>query len=383
MKILYITTTIDQNDYKDFVKIWKKHPNPSNQNFHNKLIRALSLTNEVEVLSIRPFSSKMCTVKRLEKENKEIDGIKWHYLTCKANKLLRISTIIKEYKTFSKQNELKDYVVLTDTINPSCLKASTYIAKKHKLPLIGICTDSPSNITGTSRSYTLYLLTKAKKCNGFIALTNELKELYIDEDKKPSLVFEGIVEDTKDIKPYKGDKPYFYFGGSLLPRYGVFDLINAFKKIDNKDVDLYIAGHTGNMSQLQKEIKENENIKYLGTIDVRDVLSYEKGAIANINPRPYSQDLDRFSIPSKTIEYLSSGRVVISVKNTKLQKIFDKEIIWINSSNEQDLLEAMNKVLLMDEKERKNLGEDALTKVMSVYSFKEINKKITHFLTNF
>ena len=127
----------------------------------------------------------------------------------------------------------------------------------------------------------------------------------------------------------------------------------------------------------------NAGSLFLGTIPGYRTLQYEMNAIANINPRPYSEDLDRFSIPSKTIEYLSSGRPTISVKNTKLQKDFSEDIIWSKSSKPEDLANAMNRVLELTEVEQENLGEKAKSRVSALYSLSSINKKLDIFLENF
>ena len=63
MKIIYVTTSLEENDYVEFNKQWKVSLNPSNQNFHNKMIRALSINNEIDVISIRPFSKTNCNVR--------------------------------------------------------------------------------------------------------------------------------------------------------------------------------------------------------------------------------------------------------------------------------------------------------------------------------
>ena len=51
-KIIYITTTMNEEDYVDYMEHWKIKPNPSNQNFHNKFIRSLAIDNFVDVISI-------------------------------------------------------------------------------------------------------------------------------------------------------------------------------------------------------------------------------------------------------------------------------------------------------------------------------------------
>ena len=382
MKILYVTTAMDKDDYKQYVTCWSRLPNPSNQNFHNKLIRALAISNEVQVLSIRPFSKKLCSVKQLSKEVKKDGNITWNYLTIKGGKLQRLLRVNAERDSFLRNNDLKDYVILSDTINPLCIKTATVIAKKKNIPLIGICTDSPSNITGTTRSYTMYLIKKGNKCNGYIALTEELADLF-NESGKPTEIVEGVLENEDVEETMNINKPYIFFGGALLERYGIYNLIQAYKDIDIKDVNLFIAGHSGNFDKIRDFIGNDERIHFLGTIDVRDVLRYEKGALLNVNPRPYSEDLDRFSIPSKTIEYLTSGNVTVSVRNSKLQKNFMDDVIWAKSGEVNDLKEALEKALALSKEEKIALGSRAKTKALELYSLDKINEKISQFLTIF
>ena len=379
MRIIYVTTAMAENDYKSFVSLWNRKPNPSNQNFHNKLIRSLALTNEVDVVSVRPFSRKFMCIKSLPKEEKKKDNIYWHYLPMKGNKISRIINAKRNGVKVFKKNEVKDAIILTDTINPSCLTVALKMAKSYKIPLVGIATDSPSNITGTYRSYTLYLLKRAAKCNGFIALTEGLNTLY-NEHNMPHVVIEGVIEDRSNITPHVEDKPYFYFGGSLLQRYGVYDLIEGFKRLNRDDIKLVIAGHSGNNESILSSISSNDNIEFVGTLDIKDVLAYEKGAIANINPRPFSEDLDRFSVPSKTLEYLTSGNPTISVRNTILKSYFENEIVWVEESNPEQLSNAMNEVLNASIEERMEFGRKSKEKVLELFSMDSINKKLSLFL---
>ncbi len=383
MKIVYVTTALDKEDYKEFVKLWKKSPNPSNQNFHNKMIRSLAINNQVEVISIRPFSGRLCTVKKLEKGTKVDGNITWNYITIRKRKVSRYLAVRSEYRKIFKKTPLDDAIILCDTINPLCISAATYIGKQHDLPVIGVCTDSPSNITGTRKQYTIYLLNHAYKCQGYITLIDGLNLLYNPNDK-PYLTIEGIVENERNVKVNLNiEKPYFYFGGSLLERYGVFNLIQAYEDLNNPNVDLYIAGHNGYPEDVKERIKDNPNIHFLGTIGVDEVLAYQAGAVAIINPRPYTEDLDRFSIPSKTLEALTSGVPTISIKNTKLQEIFKDEIVWVEDNEVSSLTAAMQKVLDMSPDERTAFASKGKEKVQELYSLDSVNKKIMGFLPTF
>ncbi len=381
MRIIYFTTALDKKDYKEYAKYWKISPNPSNQNFHNKLIRSLAINNKIDVISIRPFSKKLVSLKRLKKKVNVIENITWHYLWINKGKLSRFFSIQNQALQIVKSIK-EDAIILTDTINPNVLYNATRIGKKRHLKVIGICTDSPSNITNTSRSYTLLILKLAKDLSGYISLTTGLNNLF-NEQEKPSLIIEGLVD--KDItynnKNIYGD--YLFFGGALLPRYGVYNLIEAFKKLSKTDLKLLICGHHGDEIKLKEAIQDNPNIIYLGTLDVDTVLDLESKAIANINPRPYSEDLDRYSIPSKTLEYFASGKPTISVKNTKLMKNFSDYAIWLKGGDIDSLYNGINLLLNLTKQNQNEIAKKAKEQVYKLYSLEAVNKKLNDFLSTF
>lgn len=384
MQIIYFTTSLHENDYPDFQRAWRVSLNPSNQNFHNKMIRTLAKFASIEVFSLRPFSKTRCRIEKLRAEEKKSGSICYHYLKVPINPFLRSLSFLSQTKKLMKNSKdfnLDDAIILTDTINPRTMKVANAIGKKYSIPVIGVCTDSPSNITGTRRSFTVNLLNQSKDLDGYISLTKSLEELFNPHDK-PSFIFEGLVED-KPVVYQLPKRSYFFFGGALLPRYGINELINAFKNLPNPDVELIVCGHHFNVKDIHERIKDDKRISFLGVMPVEDVLHFESGAIANINPRPFSEDLDRFSIPSKTLEYLYSGRPTISVRNTILQQHFFDEAIWSKTSNEKDLLSCMEKVLAMSEDERVALGKKAQEKVIKLYSLTTISEKIKAFLTGF
>lgn len=374
MNIIYFTTSQNNSDYNEFRKLWKVKPNPSNQNFHNKLIRALSLTHHVDVISLRPYSRKLVKSKGLEKTENIQTNIHWHYLKVEKNKVGRLVSYMRNSLRICKELPQKS-IIFTDCINPSVITCATYVAKKLGMKSIGVCTDSPSNISGTKKSFTLYLLKNAHKLSGYISLTEELNEMFNDKDA-PHIVFEGIVDDFdyKETKIASGK--YLFFGGALLERYGVYNLIKAYKNSDHKDIQLLICGHHANNIKLIESIGSDSNIKYLETLPIEEVIALERHAIACINPRPSSEDLERYSIPSKTLEYLHNGAVTISVKNNKLGKIFYENIVWAKTGSVDDLTIAINKVLSMSQPQREKMGKEAKEKVDALYSLKAINEKV-------
>ena len=382
MKIIYFTTAIERDDYKELAKIWKTSLNPSNQNFHNKMIRSLALSNEVEVVAVRPFSPRHCTKKVLEAEDKVEGNIHWHYVKMKGGKIRRQFIVKKEIAKLMKKLDTKDAVIVSDTINPTVIYNANLAKKKYNLPLVGIVTDSPSNISNTPRSYTMFLLKQSSDLDGYISLTAGLNDMF-NENDKPAIQIEGIVEDN-DVRPIQNKYgQYFFFGGALMERYGVFNLIDAFTELKRDDINLVICGHHGDPKKIKAAINKNKNIHYLKMIPVREVLQLEANAFANINPRPYSQDLDRFSIPSKTIEYYTSGKLTISSQSTILSKHFASCTIWCGYAKKEEILSAMKKALAMDEEKRLEMGAKAKEKARELYSLASVDKKLSKFLLQF
>ena len=382
MRIIYFTTAQTEKDYRIFIGKWRIALNASNQNFHNKFIRCLAINNEVHVISIRPFSLSKMKVAKLPKETIVEDNITWHYLDRSGGKIFRTISIVPQVKKILKSLDLSDAIFVTDTINPSVSRAVNGAIKKYNRPVIGICTDSPSNISGTKRSYTLYLLDQASKYQGYIALTEGLNYLF-NPDGKPSYIVEGLVENKVFPKTNELRPEYFFFGGALMERYGVYQLIEAYKILNLKDVDLYICGHHLDKTMYREATLGYPRIRNLGLLPVNKVMEYEHYAIACINPRPFTEDLDRFSIPSKTLEYMSMGVPVISVKNSILMEKFPDEVIWVESANESDIVHGMKQLLNMKYEDRDALGLKAKNRVLELYSLESVAKNIQPFLDQF
>ena len=378
MNIIYFTTAQDKESYNKYLNIWKTPINSSNQTFHNKLIRSLAINNHVHVVSIRPFSSKKCNVFSLKAAEDTEGSIHWHYLAILRNHILSFRFIKKQINDLFK-DFYRNSIIITDTINPTVLYMATSFGKKYHMPVIGVCTDSPSNITGTTRAYTLLLLKLAKNLNGYIALTSGLNELF-NEQNKPHVIIEGIVEDDDVVKDKFSRNKYIFYCGALSERYGIYNFISFYKTYIKSDIKLILCGHHCDEGKLHASIDEDKRITYLGNITNDAALLYEANAYCNINPRPYSEDLDRFSIPSKVLEYLNSGAPTISVKNTKLQKVFNADAIWLKGNSEEDFVAGFQKLNSFTDKEKRTMADNAKEHVQQYYSLTAINSKLDGFL---
>ena len=308
MKVFYLTIAQDKESYKNYLSKWSVSPNLSNQNFHNKLIRSIALSHEVNVISIRPINRNF-SEKSLQKSDKTENNVNWNYIKVSSNKVDKLLFTSNRVDEFTK-NITKDDVLFVDALNLSLLKQAVRIKKKYGARIIGICTDNPSNISFTSDSYKNNLLSLGRELDEYIVLTRKLNDLY-NISNKPYIIIDGVNElCSAGESKYKIDGDYIYFGGSLMRRYGVYNLIEAFNNLNNPNLRLVLCGH-----HEEPDLKDNikkENILYLGALPNEEVMYLESHALCAVNPRPVDPSVDEYSIPSKTLEYLSCGTIAIT-----------------------------------------------------------------------
>ena len=382
MKIIYFTTASSKEDYISFSKAWDSSLNTSIQNLHNRLIRALAMTHEVDVISIRPFSRRYCKLKKLVAETKQEGKITWHYIEIKRLKFPRYVAIAGQFKKILSKMNLKDCIIITDTLNPNVLNNATKLAKKFNLPIIGVCSNTPSGIHDTGRSYTKSILTNAENLSGYFSLTPGLNDLF-NKSNRANMTFEGILDDVS-VKMVKNNYgKYIFYNGSLDEKYGVYELIKAFREIDNPDFNLIISGYHGNKAKLEEAMASKPNIINLGMIQSDEIISLANQSLLNVNPCPYSEDYDRYLIPDNLVDYLSANSILVSVRNRNFKKYFENDAIWIKSNETYDLLKGMKAALALSKEDRSALIKKANMDAKKLYSMAMTNRRTILFLKQF
>ena len=280
MRIAYLSVALDQ---EDFLRLTPQ-ANPAGQNFHLSLIHGLAKTDQVTAFAYANKSQ----AKRISSN-------------------LNFIYLVRQNKLFAEAKRLASYVNRKNfdvVIYDSLILPFALAAKRIKAPCVAILTDNPINISHTRKFYG-YLCKKAnKRADGYFALTTGLNHLF-NKKGKPYVIEKGCVE-LIDKHPISRP-PYLYFSGALFERYGVRDLIKAYKAF-RPNLDLVIAGH----GDMEKEIDSDPDIVFLGQIPKEENYAYILGAEAVINPRPKDPRLDPYCVPSKLLEYFCLSDYVVS-----------------------------------------------------------------------
>lgn len=305
MKIVYFTRALPDAVYEKRLREGEPLNNPSNQNFHSRLIASLRLNNEVEVASLKPYS-----MTRIDLE--EVPG--YTYIENRGKvAMLRNQTIEKMVP--------KADLVLFDSLAPRLGRMALGLAKKARKKALAIITDNPKNLANSTYLFQNWVFKNSKEADGAIALNEALSP-----SNKPVVLVPGIVKD-EGAEPIKRDRPYIYFGGSLMKRYGLPNFLEAFL-YSKLDVDFLIAGH-----HETKPIETNDKrVVYLGQVSEKENAAYQAGAALLVNPRPLEDKLDSESIPSKMFEYLVSGSPILSTRHPFFFESFNDGVNWVDEN---------------------------------------------------
>ena len=306
MNILIFSSAMSEPHFNIYQEKARIKPNPSNQVFYSKLIKALSINNNVSVVTLRPFRKGMFKEKFLKPEETVYKNVKYYYSKAESSKLAKLinecNEVAKAARKAIADFHSNDFIVIADTLRLNLLKAAIKIGKEFKTKVVGMLTDNPYNLTNVSKLYAGQLTNEVLKCDAFLSLTKKMVENI--NEFAPFYVFEGLVENISSSTKKDPISNYYFFGGALYERYGVKRLVDAFRASNFKH-KLVIAGSGPLESYIDMVASKDTRILYLGPLSHEKFVSYELNAIANINPRPLDTKLDKESVPSKLLEYFS------------------------------------------------------------------------------
>ena len=186
----------------------------------------------------------------------------------------------------------------------------------------------------------------------------------------PYAVVEGIYCDVGNSNETFNkfvNKTIMYAGG-IVSRYGVFDLIEAFHRIDDPDIRLLLCGPCPELEKLHNYLSKDKRIDYRGLISTTEVRKLQRQVTLLVNPRHSTEEFTKYSFPSKTLEYMASRTPVLMSNLPSMPEeykqhlyLFDNEsiegmkqsILSVLSKEDQSLIEKGNRAhdFIMSEKQ--------------------------------
>lgn len=258
-------------------------------------------------------------------------------------------------------------------------------------PSVKICLvlpDLPEYMGGGGFLYSIFkridaaiFYSLAKRIDYFVVLTEKMI-FRLGVDEKRAVVIEGVAPDMPPEVNFKPvDSRSFLYTGTLARRYGVVDLIDAFEKLEGRDVELWICGDGDSRDYICSAAKRDRRIRYFGQLERGDVVKLQGRATVLVNPRPPEGEFTKYSFPSKIMEYMVSGRPVIMYKLDGVPKEYSPYYISPEGVGVDWLAATMRRTLQMSEDRLGALGEAARQFVLAEKSARIQARKILNLVT--
>lgn len=307
----------------------------------------------------------------------------------------RKKSLIKGIKNFASEKHKNKCIVVYSPHTPF-LQAAVY-AKKID-PSIQICLvvpDLPQFMNLNDKRSLIYDKLKKIDINifesnsrfvdSYVLLTEHMKNL-MDIGDRPYVIVEGVVNiesvntEASIDNIQSIENLSVVYTGTLNKKFGVLNLVEAFHNTNIKNAQLKICGRGDSEDTIKKYAAKDERIKYLGQLSNIEAVKLQKKATVLVNPRQNNEEFTKYSFPSKNMEYLLTGRPVITYKLDGIPKDYDDYFYYVEDDSIESLTRKLEEVLSMDETIRKEFGEKARLYVLSEKNNLKATEKIVNMI---
>jgi glycosyltransferase involved in cell wall biosynthesis len=274
-------------------------------------------------------------------------------------------------KKWAESNNKNKKIVIAYAMTPVFVFSLKYLKKIN--PGIITCLivpDLPQYMSLSNKTRLLYKFLKnisinkmnksMKYIDKFVLLTRQMAD-FLNIEQNKFIVIEGIAEplssDNKEKESDDINLKTILYSGTINERYGIMNLVNAFKDIAGDDYRLIICGSGDSRERIIKEAEKDPRIEYKGLVERDEVLRLQKNATVLVNPRQDNEEFTKYSFPSKILEYMSSGVPVIAYKLRGMPDEYDN---YLNYVKDNTVVSLKDKIMEICEKSKGELQEIGL-----------------------
>ena len=339
-------------------------------NFQWNLIKGfVKLGENIKIINVLPVGTYPKFYKKLI-----IKSRKWKYGNCQCKEigcinLIGIKQIIRyiKLKKIIKKSVDKNIIIYSTYI--PFLKSIYKLDNSYNITLIVTDLGGKEGIQSRNfikrqirKLYDINLDKYISRIDKFVILTDQMKNP-LKINKRPYTIVEGICSKDSIIPKSRKDTStrdkIILYSGTLNYEYGIMNLIKAFNMINNKNIKLWICGKGNSENEIIANQKINKNIKYFGFLTNKKIKELQLHATILINPRMNTGLYTKYSFPSKTIEYMLSGKPIVMYKLDGIPSEYDNYLYYVNGNKIEDLRDKIIEILNKDSKELQQFGKKA------------------------
>jgi glycosyltransferase involved in cell wall biosynthesis len=170
------------------------------------------------------------------------------------------------------------------------------------------------------------------------------------------------------------------YAGSLTELAGVPLLLQAFERLDDAAFRLWITGSGELESVVGRAAAMDPRIQYFGNLSRKKLLAKFAAADVLVNPHSTVLRTAHYVFPSKLLEYLASGRPVITTATPEIVADYGDLCSVIDPEEPQALADAVLRVAAIPAEDRLIRAAAARVAVIERRSWPRQGKRLVHFL---
>jgi glycosyltransferase involved in cell wall biosynthesis len=148
----------------------------------------------------------------------------------------------------------------------------------------------------------------------------------------------------------------FIYTGTLAAQYGILDLLIAFSQLEQPYARLWICGDGDAQSAVEVMARRDPRVIFFGRLPRSEALALQAQAHIMVNPRRPEGEFTRYSFPSKTMEYLASGRPVLMHWLPGIPEEYRPYLITPETGDADGLALTMQRVAALPDDELRRIG---------------------------
>lgn len=349
MDLLYVGYYADDATYQEIVSHKINNMSQARQNFEANLLSVLFKQERVQgdIVSYIPVSSAVSLPDSTFAYDKEIRYFKID--KSKPQSMFQAMGSFKAYLKNRLKRQKQPLYILMYAINPVFLSPILQLKKKYDIRIVTIASELPE--FRRYQNTVKYRLKKKvlsyfnRRVDGYVLFSRHMREFL--PSKRPYTVVEGIAPPIYSL-PETGKGNIVLYAGGLARDNSILELIEACESLESLD-ELWICGVGPCAPQVQQAAEKNEKIKYFGQMPHDKILEMERKAKILVNLRNPDEYLTRYSFPSKILEYIASGSMVLSTKLLGIPEEYYDFIETIETPAPQCIAEAIEQLFSMDD----------------------------------
>lgn len=352
MKIVYVAGCVSEKAYEKLYSGSVSAPGFQSQKYNRLFVEGLAEHTRVDVVSYPPAEERALASGVISLPEETVGKVHYHYMKTYRSVLRRwLHYFLGAFFRCMKLLD-GDSAVMLDCWNQMSGLGALLASKAKGCHCVCVVTDLPEFLGGgMTEALSRFLI---RHCTDYVVLTERMNDR-VNPKGRPYVVLEGHADVTmasrKPSLEKKSKKRICLYAGSIHRIYGVERLVEGFRQAAIPDAELHIYGAGDYQKELEEIAAKEPSIFYGGMLLPSQVVEKEMEATLLVNPRPSDEEFVKYSFPSKTMEYMSTGTPVLMTALPCLPEEYLPHLYLIQEETPGGIAEALKQVLSLPDEE--------------------------------